>query len=321
MGHRLSVVIINYCSFDLTLQCLTSLEHEIDPTKDVVVLVDNNSPDGSGKIIEEKILENQWDSWINMVHSPVNGGFSWGNNLGIQAVDAEFYLLLNSDTIVHPRALSHLLDAMDKHPEVGVVSPRLEWPDATSQISCFNNHTPLSQTIDSAGTGPVTRFLKAYDVPIEVSDTPIRPPWTSFACVLIRHQVIKEVGMMDDGYFMYFEDNDYCRRVWDNGWQILHWPRARVVHLRGGSSPVKSSLAQRRRLPHYFYASRTRYFAKFTGGKGLLLANALWGVGWLVARLRESLGNKEPHNCKYSVRDTWIQFPDPLQGNASLHQP
>ncbi|SMC99218.1 hypothetical protein SAMN02746065_11934 [Desulfocicer vacuolatum DSM 3385] len=321
MGHRLSIIIINYCSFDLTLQCLTSLEHEIDPAKDVVVLVDNNSPDGSGKIIEEKIIDNQWDSWISMVHSPVNGGFSWGNNLGIKTVKAQFYLLLNSDTIVRPGALSHLLDAMEHHPKAGLVSPRLEWPDATPQISCFNNHTPLSQTIDAAGTGPVTRLLKSYDVPMEVSDGPMYPPWTSFACVMIRHNVIREVGMMDDGYFMYFEDNDYCRRVWEKDWQILHQPRARVVHLRGGSSSVKSSLAKRKRLPHYFYASRTRYFAKFTGTGGLFLANLLWTAGWLVAGIRERLGNKEPHNCQYSARDTWIQFTDPLKENQSLRRP
>ena len=321
MSHRLSVVIINYCSFDLTMQCLASLEHEIDPTKDVVVLVDNKSPDGSGKTIEKKIIENRWDSWITLVHSPVNGGFSWGNNLGIQAVKAESYLLLNSDTIVRPRALNHLLNALNKHPEVGMVGPRLEWPDATPQISCFNNHSPWSQTIDAAGTGPVTRLLKAYDVPIEVSDSPMRPPWTSFACVLIRHQTIQEVGMMDDDYFMYFEDNDYCHRVWAKGWQILHWPRARVVHLQGGSSLVQASVEQRRRLPRYFYASRTRYFAKFTGTSGLFLANAMWAVGWLIARLREAVGNKKPHNCQYSVRDTWTLFSSPLQGNASLRRP
>ena len=321
MGYRLSVVIINYCSFDLTMQCLGSLEHEIDPDGDVVVLVDNNSPDGSGKRIEKAILENQWNSWITMVHSPVNGGFSWGNNVGIQAAAAEFYLLLNSDTIVRPGALAQMLNAMDQYPEAGLISPRLEWPDASPQISCFNNHTPLSQTIDSAGTGPVTRLLKAYDVPIKVSEIPITPPWTSFACVMIRCTVIETAGLMDDDYFMYFEDNDYCRRVWDKGWKILHWPRARVVHLRGGSSSVKSSLAQRRRLPHYFYASRTRYFAKFYGTRGLLAANLMWAAGWLIARLREAAGNKQPHNCEYSVRDTWIQFSNPLEKNAALTQP
>ncbi len=312
MEYRLSVIIINYCSVDLTLQCLASLKHEIDPAMDRVVLVDNHSPDDSGKVIEKTILKNQWNSWITTVHSPINGGFSWGNNLGIRTAKAKFYLLLNSDTIVRPGALAHLLEAMAKHPGAGVVSPRLEWPDTTAQISCFNNHTPLSQTIDAAGTGPVTRLLKSQDVPIEVSDTPFYPPWTSFACVLIRHRVIQSVGQMDDGYFMYFEDNDYCRRVWEKGWQILHWPKARVVHLRGGSSSVKSSLAQRRRLPRYFYASRTRYFAKFFGTGGLLLANLMWTAGWLISRLREAMGNKLPHNCQYSLGDVWIRFSDPL---------
>ena len=166
--------------------------------------------------------------------------------------------MLNSDTIVRPGAIQSLLDAMEANREAGFISPRLEYPDGTPQISCFRYHSPVSELIDAAATGPITKLFKNYDVPIEVSDTPIEPQWTSFACVLIRGEAMEQIGLMDEGYFMYFDDVDYCRTVRNAGWRILHWPSARVVHLRGGSGSVKADIASRKRPKAYLYASRVK---------------------------------------------------------------
>ena len=100
---------------------------------------------------------------------------------------------------------------------------------------------------------------------LPISDQPQGTPWISFACVMVRRQVIDQIGLLDDGYFMYVEDTDYCRRARAAGWEIWYWPASRVVHLRGGSSPVKSLTAKRGRRPRYYYASRSRYLAKFYG--------------------------------------------------------
>ena len=239
--------------------------------------------------------------------------FSAGNNLGIKAVIADAYLLLNSDTIVRPGAIKSLLEAMQAHPEAGLISPRLEWPDGTPQISCFRYHSPVSELIASAATGPITKLLKNYDVPIPVSDTPIEPHWTSFACVLIRREVIEQIGLMDEGYFMYFDDVDYCRRARNAGWKILHWPQARVVHLRGGSGSVKADLAARKRPKSYLYASRSRYFTKFYGPFGLLLANLFWLAGRTISLGRELVGNKQPHTCEFATQDIWMNWYKPME--------
>ena len=310
---RLAIIILNYRTPQLTLDCLRSLFPEIDPLQHQVIVVDNASGDGSVAQIQTAIEEEAWQNWVTLLPSPVNGGFSAGNNLGINAIAAEAYLLLNSDTLIRPQAIKTLLDAMDQHPSIGIFSPRLEWPDETPQISCFRYHSPPSELISSAGTGIITQLFKNYDVPLPISPEPMTPQWTSFACVLIRREVIEAIGLMDEGYFMYYDDVDYCRRAQQAGWQILHVPQARVVHLRGGSGSVKADIASRQRPRSYLYQSRSRYFAKFYGRTGLWLANGCWLLGLGVARLREWVGDKEPHTCDYMEQDIWTNWRNPIQ--------
>jgi len=308
---KLLVVILNYRTPALTVDCLASLAPEIAPDRAVVV-VDNASGDGSVEQIEAAIAENRWQDWACVVASPVNGGFSAGNNVGIQSAEAEFYLLLNSDTLVRPGALSTLLAAAEAQPEAGIVSPRLEWPDGEPQISCFRDRSPLTELIEAAATGPITKALGRFDVPIPVADEPFAPQWTSFACVLVRRAVVEQVGLMDEGYFMYFDDIDYCRRTRAAGWTIWHCPQARVVHLRGGSGTVKQELKTRKRPRPYLYASRSRYFAKFYGGRaGLVLANLAWLGGRAVSRTREVFGRKT-HISEGAMRDIWSFWRDPM---------
>ncbi|MBE9125772.1 MULTISPECIES: glycosyltransferase family 2 protein [unclassified Coleofasciculus] len=310
---RLAIIIVNYRTPKLVIDCLASLQGEIEVGCDSVVVVDNASGDNSVEQIEQAINQNEWSQWVQVLPSPVNGGFSAGNNLGLKAVIADAYLLLNSDTIVRAGAISSLLEAMQAHPEAGLISPRLEWSDGTPQISCFRYHSPVSELIDAAATGLITELLKHYDVPIPVSDIPIEPQWTSFACVLIRREVIEQIGLMDEGYFMYFDDVDYCRQARNAGWQILHWPAARVVHLRGGSGPVKAEMAARKRPRSYLYASRSRYFTKFYGLSGVWIANLFWLAGRSISLLRELVGNKKPHTCEYEAQDIWINWREPMK--------
>jgi N-acetylglucosaminyl-diphospho-decaprenol L-rhamnosyltransferase len=310
---RLNIVIVNYRTPQLVIDCLRSLEGEISPSQDVAVVVDNASGDESADRIRDAIAAHNWRGWVQLLQAPQNGGFSAGNNLGISAVPADAYLLLNSDTIVRPGAISAMLAALSDHPRAGVVSPRLEWPDGEPQVSCFRFLSPFSELINAAATAPVTRLLQRFNVPIQVTDVPIQPDWTSFACVLIRNAVMKQVGLLDEGYFMYFDDVDYCRRVRSAGWTVLHWPTSRVVHLRGGSGPVKSAIAARKRPRRYLYESRARYFRKFYGRGGCVWANLAWLAGRSVSLFRELAGNKQPHTCESAATDIWTNWTNPLK--------
>ena len=317
---RLAAVVLNYRTPELVLDCVASLESEVDPVADTVVIVDNASGDGSADRIEAELQARGWSAWARLLRSEHNGGFSAGNNLGIRAVEADAYLLLNSDTVVRAGAVQALLDGLSSDARVGMVSPRLEGSDGDPQQSCFRYQTPASELIRGAETGVITSLLRSYVVSQPLDDGPAEHEWTSFAAVMVKKEVFDEIGLLDDGYFMYFEDTDFCRRMRPAGWKVLHWPAARVVHTRGGSSEVKSRVAARERPPAYLYASRARYFLKYYGRLGLWLANALWSLGAVVNELRVLVQRRRRARCQREALDIWSsacgRMPDCREGKG-----
>jgi GT2 family glycosyltransferase len=132
--------------------------------------------------------------------------------------------------------------------------------------------------------------------------------------VLVKAEVFRDIGLMDDGYFMYFEDVAFAYHAQQAGWKVLNVPEANVVHLRGGSSPVKSQAKQRKRLPRYYYESRTRYFYQVYGQLGLLMANIFWSLGFVISSLRSLLSSSFNSNISaYQWRDIWTNFFTPLR--------
>lgn len=307
--YTLAIVIINYKTPDLVVDVLESLKTEVDKTSMQVIIVDNDSRDNSLTLIDKWMQDNHAATWIKLIEAGHNTGFSGGNNIGIRSIKAEYYLLLNSDTIVRPGAIQSLLDAAYQNPEAGMISPRLEWEDATPQESCFRFHTPISELIASASTSFITKLFSKYVVAQPVVERTDFYQWTSFACVLIRAEVLEQVGLLDDEFFMYFEDVEFSYRTVSAGWKILNIPYAHVVHLRGGSSPLKSQAKLRKRLPRYFYESRTRFFYLLYGRSGLLAANILWTFGAFVAAIRGLFSKRYKSNiAEKQWRDIWINF-------------
>ena len=128
--HKLAIIILNYRTPGMVIECLQSLQNQVRPDHRVVV-VDNCSGDDSADTIEAAIKEQGWDEWAQVERSPINGGFAAGNNVGIKSIDAEVYLLLNSDTIVREGAIETMLDTLETHPDVHMLGPQLEWMDGT----------------------------------------------------------------------------------------------------------------------------------------------------------------------------------------------
>lgn len=309
----LGVVVINYRSAGLIRDCLTSIAADLDPLDARVAVVDNFSNDGSAEEIERWLGgDGPWKRRVTLIRSRTNSGFSGGNNQGIAALDARFYLLLNSDTLVRPGALKALLGAAARDPGAGIVAPRLEDPDGAAQISCFRFHSPLSEFLAAAQTGPLDTLFQFAVVPVPVADHALDCQWVSFACVLLRREALGAAGPMDEGYFMYFEDADYCARVRRAGFRIVYEPAARVVHLRGGTAPVKALMKAKKRPPAYYYAARTRYFRKWWGPMGPAAANLMWSAGRGVARARSLFGKPAPALCENQGKDQWINWRDPL---------
>jgi hypothetical protein len=317
------VVIVNYRKPGLTIDCLKSIEPELADVPDLhVVVVDNASRDGSIEALEEAREAHGWHGWVTIKASATNHGFASGNNQGIVAQDAATYLLLNNDTIVERGALKLMLDALQSHPHAGLVGPRILDPDGTPHVSCFRNRTPVSEMLGAAKTGVLTKLFRRFDVPMPISDERCEPEWIGFACVLVRKNVFDDVGLLDEAYFMYFEDIDFCMRTRRAGWGILHDPRSRVIHLEGGSSDVVSSFHERRRVSRFYYESRARYFAAHYGGRlGLWCANVMWMLGRSVSLLREVAGSKKPHTAAHEGKDNWINWWQPFRRSSMIKFP
>ncbi|WP_052249852.1 glycosyltransferase family 2 protein [Tateyamaria sp. ANG-S1] len=312
----LLVSIINYRTVDLTIACIKSVLADFEhspgwPANGQIVVVDNASGDGSADRIAEWISEAS--APVTLIRSATNTGFSGGHNQGINARKAHHYLVLNSDAVLRPGFCEHVLKAATAHPKAGLIAPRLEYDDGTPQISCFRLPSPASELIRGAETGPITRLFKRYDMPLGTEPTTQDIGWSSFACILLRADMLEEIGPMDDGYFLYFEDTEFCLRAGRAGWKIAHTPKARAVHFRGGSAPVKALAHARKRLPAYYYASRSRLFYQSYGYAGLWFANLMWHVGRGVARLRVVFGKPVPNGVEAEARDIWINALTPMR--------
>jgi N-acetylglucosaminyl-diphospho-decaprenol L-rhamnosyltransferase len=319
---KIAVVLINYRTAQLTLDCLRSLEPEVKGCPGThVVLVDSASGDESPDIIERERSARGWTDWTSVVRLDENRGFSAGNNAGIAFAEGlghfDAFLLINSDTIVRRGALGLLRDVLEKHSAVGLVGPRLEWPNGELQASCFRVISPASEFLAAAKTGLLSRLFTGREVLIPDSRIPgssASPEdkgtwdeieWISFACVLIRREVIAAIGPLDEGFFMYFEDVDYSRRARQAGWYIAYAPAARVVHLRGNRTPESFAVEELGRRPNYYYRARARYLAKYYGATGPCRANLGWLLGRAVSLTREVLGNKPPHTARHEAIDIW----------------
>ncbi len=312
-NHSLSCVIVNYRTPHLILDCLATLLPELNGMNACVVVVDNHSGDDSAEVIRAWLVTHDVEGKVTFVQSNQNAGFSAGNNIGIKAHKAQHYLLLNSDTLIRPGAIQALLDTAIRFPEAGLISPRLEWPDSMGQESCFRFHTPFSELSGASQTGLIDRLLGNYIVALPVQTQIARPQWTSFACVLIKDEVFRQVGLLDEGYFMYFEDVEFCYRARKAGWDIVHNPVARVVHLCGGSSLVNKKTQLKKRLPKYSYESRARYFYQTHGWLGLTTANLLWWIGRIVSGTRQLLGRSDKAAIEGQWLDIWVNWFNPLK--------
>jgi GT2 family glycosyltransferase len=317
---KIAIVVINYRTAQMTLDCLASLEPEVTDLPDAhVFLVDSASGDDSPDLIEREKSAREWN-WLSTLRLTKNRGFSAGNNAGMAFADKrdrfDAYLLLNSDTLVRPGAIKALGQVLEFDSSVGLVGPRLEWADGAQQVSCFRKIGPISELLNAAKTGPITRLFSNSEVAIfdpPVRDQPDRNlggdssqiDWISFACVLIRRNVVCEIGPMDEGFFMYFEDVDYCLRARNAGWRITYAPSAHVVHLRGGRTPEAFAVEELRRRPGYYYQSRARYLAKYYGRTGPWWANLCWHIGRSVSFARELAGSKAAHTSFHEGADIW----------------
>jgi N-acetylglucosaminyl-diphospho-decaprenol L-rhamnosyltransferase len=295
---RLRVVILNYRTPELTIACLHSLVEEVKALPGTqVTVVDNASADSSVEKIAAAIDEAQWD-WVTFLPQERNGGYAFGNNAGIRpALESEtppdYFLLLNPDTVVRSGALQALVDFMDKTPEAGIAGSRLEDLDGTAQCSAFRFPNVWSELDSGLRLGVVTQMLSEQIVPIlPVADSIRQVDWVAGASMIVRRQVFETAGLMDEKYFLYFEEVDFCIAAKNAGWTCWYVPESRVVHYVGQSSGVTDTKRKAKRRPTYWFDSRRRFFVKNYGWNYAILTEVAWASGFALWRLRQVIQQK-----------------------------
>lgn len=312
MSPTLSVIVLNYKTPDLSLACLQSLLPALK-AGDIanIFVVDNASADGSAERFDAYIETNAPSGNIKVIRSDYNGGFSAGNNLGLRQAASSHILLLNSDTQVLPGSIKHLHTALADTPHCGLIGAQLVGEDGALQNAHFNFISPISEFLSVAAVGLLDRLLHNWCVAKPLNEAPeedayVRADWVSFAAVVIARPVIERIGLMDEGYFLYFEDVDYCQRARSAGWQVCQASNVKIIHSRGGSGPVKASQAHRKRLPQYYYESRTRYFKQHYGGCfGLIFTNLLLYAGYCIALTTKVYKKRSVQRVAGEWRDIW----------------
>ena len=301
-----AVIIVNYRTPGLAAAAARSALDELAGIGGVLVFVDNHSEDGSADSLSRFRDESPHRERIRLVPSERNDGFAAGTNCGVKTIAADTYILLNSDAAAEPGAIGEMLAVARANSRAGLVTPMLINGAGAIQSSRFRRHTPLSEFLDGARTGPLTRLFARAEVAIPPEDWETTPDWVSFAAVLIKAEAIAAVGPMDEGYFLYFEDCDYCRRIKRAGFEIAFAPLARFRHDEGGSTGLKETASAGARLPAYYYRARNRYFRRHFGPAGPIAANLAWSLGRAIARLRGLLGRPAAPASRGRFGDQWI---------------
>ena len=296
MDEQIGVVVVNFRTPDLTIDCLKSLNAIRSECGTLsVIVVDNASGDDSVRRLDAAVHQEGWSDWVTLLSADRNGGFAYGNNFAIRHWKttrrlAEFagIWLLNSDTVVRAGALKELLRAMDKHPQAGFFGSRLEGTDGSVQPFAFRfpslfREFAFGLSLDALfWLFPWLRVVRNNPLETETVD------WVSGASLMIRPPTLDEVGLLDEGYFLYFEEVDLMRRGRDRGWTSVAVPASRVIHLGGMSTGVDESSHGRR--PAYWFASRGRYLTKNLGRFSRVLSDVGWLVGHLLLRMRMLFG-------------------------------
>jgi GT2 family glycosyltransferase len=230
----LSVIIVSYRCKDLVLDCLASLDADPDTADTEILLLDNASRDGTVDAVRAAHPR------VSVTELTDNVGFARANNLGLRAARGQDVLLLNPDTVVPVGTLDACLRALRDAPSVGMLGCKLVQPDGRLDHACKRGFpTPASALWHFMGLSralPSSPRFAAYTAGHIDPDRVSPVDAINGAFMLIRREALDDVGPLDERFWMYGEDLDWCRRFWDHGWQVLYWPGATVVHVKGGSA-------------------------------------------------------------------------------------
>lgn len=270
MMPNVSVLIVSYHSRDRLDACLTSVLSQTERTCEVIV-VDNASADGSAALLRERYPQ------VRLIENAANVGFAAAVNQAAQVAQGRYLFLLNPDALVVDKAVDTLVAFLDEHPEVGICAPRVLDEQGRLQHNAYRFPTLASSLWLAWSQTPWRLLLRrprraGYDL---TSDQPQGVDAAAGCALAISSALWRQLGGLDEGFFLYGEDTDLCWRAWRDGRQVVYMPAAAVIHAGGGSTATTDNILLSHKLGAHMLRSRYRFLAKTRGRRA---ADLFWAA-------------------------------------------
>jgi GT2 family glycosyltransferase len=302
----LSVVIVNWNTLERLRDCLSSITEQLGSVAHEVIVIDNDSSDGSPEMVENEFAE------VRLVRNTENTGFGRANNQGMRLARGEWFLLLNSDTVLTDDSVAHLFEKVRHDPKVGIAQCRIVFPDGRTQFTTYRFPGVGRAAFEAFGLYKLVPKERAgsilltgywnYDEEREVD-------WVAGAFMLLPREVFEQTGGFDESIFMYGEDLEWCYRIRDRGWQIRYYPDATIVHFDHASADIRwgqERIALCLRRQRDIYATRAGRLHGFALTSlqliGALLRTAYFAVRAGLGGKKASAYSAERQNAAYTVK-------------------
>jgi GT2 family glycosyltransferase len=313
---RIAVIVVNYGTADMAAAAVDSVLR-VSGSGVEVHLVDNASPGGDARRLEELARSRGWGTRVTLRLEPENHGFGEGNNIVLRALadrpePPDHVFLLNPDAVLDNDVVTHLARAIDADPEVAAAGAAIRGTDGAPAVAAFRFPGVISEMTRVIDFGPLGRLFGRFRVPLGAVLPRRDVDWVSGAAVMFRFQALERIGFFDPGFFLYYEEVDLMRRLHEAGWRIIHVPEAKVMHHAGIATGVDGENDRTGRRPAYLYRSWRLYFCKTLGrGRALLLALGLLPAGLLNVALHRARGRTSSLPQGF-FRDHWRYVVRPL---------
>lgn len=322
---EISVIVVNYGTADLAIEAVESVLSRRHGGRAVDLhLVDNASPGGDAARLAEAHAARGWGDRVTLYPETENHGFGRGNNLVFAALarretPPRYVMLLNPDARLENEALEILAGFLDTHPTVAAAGAGISLPDGTKVTAAFRFPSAIWEFAAAVHFGPITRLFAAHEVALR-PDQPKGPvDWVAGAAVMFRREALAAADGFDPDFFLYFEEVELMHRLRTAGGEIWYLPEARVIHIEGAATKVRSHDRAYRRKPNYWYESWRLYYLKAYGRTGALCAATGWLAGAALNGMIARIRGKPPAAPQAFLKDFTSNILWPLLGIGGRH--
>lgn len=313
VSPNLVCIIVNYNSAALAVSAIESSLEDITANQGHIVLVDNLSPNNDAGQLKTKIAERSWTDLVSLVCSKDNRGYGAGNNIGFEYIkkmgwNPQYLYLLNPDTHLKPKAISALVDVLEKDAKVAAVGSRLEAENGSVHTSAFRFPTLWREFISASSFSLLFKMFPKAVIAPPPKTIRCETDWVAGASVLFRTSVFEDLGGFDETFFLYYEEVDLMLRLHRAGWTTVYCPDSQVTHMEGQSTGLSQGKTEHKKVPGYWFDSWRHYYRKNHGRRYAFLTAVSRLKGQCFCLVHRAIrGKGQLRQDWQNIADTWAQ--------------